>query len=85
MCFSTRTALLTLTLTLGLSSVSMPLYAEISVDLAKTCRALMIKAHPTQESHNRAPAIQRDYFKECIRRQGRMDKAEPSTTGQGNR
>jgi hypothetical protein len=78
--------LLTLALVLGLSSVATPLRAEISADLAKKCRSLMVKAHPTQMFGTTGTAgVQRDYFRQCISRQGRMDNAEPSTTGQASR
>src|SRR4051812_20214728 len=77
-------SLLTLALALGLSSAVTPLRAEISADLAKKCRAMMIAAHPTQMySATGTAAAQRDYFKQCVSRQGRMDNAEPTTTGQG--
>jgi hypothetical protein len=82
---SIKAGLLTLVLVVGLSSAATPSRAEIRVDLAKKCRALMIDAHPTQfYSATGTAAMQRDYFKQCISRQGRMDKAEPTTTGQGS-
>ena len=39
-----------------------------SVVLAKTCRALAIKAHPTQRAGSRTTSAQaqRDYFQECV-------------------
>jgi hypothetical protein len=78
--------LLTLVLALGLSSAATPLRAGISVELAKQCRAMMVTAHPTQMAGTAGTAaLQRDYFKQCITRQGRMDKPEPTTTGQGSR
>ena len=77
--------LLTLALALGLSSLATPLRAEISADLAKKCRAMMVTAHPTQMFGTAGTAaVQRDYFRQCISRQGRMDNAEPSTTGQAS-
>jgi hypothetical protein len=46
----------------------------------------MVKAHPTQMFGTTGTAgVQRDYFRQCISRQGRMDNAEPSTTGQASR
>jgi hypothetical protein len=76
--------LLTLALALGLSLAATPLRAEISADLAKKCRAMMVTAHPTQMFGTAGTAAaQRDYFKQCLSRQGRMDNAEPTTTGQG--
>jgi hypothetical protein len=40
----------------------------ISAELAKTCRALAIKAHPTQRagSGRVSAQAQRDYFQECV-------------------
>ena len=48
---------------------------------------MMVEAHPSQfYGATGTAAAQRDYFKQCISRQGRMDnKAEPTTTGQGSR
>ena len=81
---SIGSGLLTLVLALGLSAAATPLRAEISADLAKKCRAMMVTAHPTQMfGTTGTAAVQRDYFRQCISRQGRMDNAEPSTTGQG--
>jgi hypothetical protein len=78
--------LLTLALALGLSLAATPLRAGISADLAKKCRLMMIAAHPTQMfGTTGTAAVQREYFRQCISRQGRMDDAEPSTTGQGSR
>ena len=83
---SIRAGLLLLALALGLSSSATPLRAEVSADLAKKCRAMMVTAHPTQfYGPTGTAAAQRDYFKQCISRQGRMDSAEPTTTGQGSR
>ena len=77
--------LLTLALALGLSSAATPLRAEISAELAKKCRAMMIEAHPTQMyGPSGTAAVQRSYFRQCISRQGRMDDAQPTTTGQGS-
>ena len=74
--------LLTVTLALGLSSAATPSRAAVSADLAKKCRAMMVEAHPSQfYGATGTAAAQRDYFKQCISRQGRMDnKAEPTTT-----
>ncbi len=62
-----------------------PAQAQISVSLAKQCREMMVKAHPTElyGAHGNA-ALQRDYFQQCIRRQGKMENSsEPTTTGSG--
>jgi hypothetical protein len=62
---------------------AVPVRAEISTDLAKNCRAMMEKAHPTQMyGASGTAALQRDYFRQCINRQGKMDdRPEPPTTG----
>ena len=53
----------------------------ISAELAKTCRALAIKAHPTERAGREAYAqAQRDYFQDCIAKGGTM-LDEPHTTG----
>jgi hypothetical protein len=48
--------------------------APISAELAKTCRALAIKAHPTQlaGSSTASGQAQRDYFKECVAKRGNI-------------
>jgi len=62
--------------------------AQISVELADKCRELMVKAYP---DYIGSAAKQRDYFAECIKRQGNVPEAsqtdkgrQPSTTGKGN-
>ncbi len=69
-----------------------PLHAAITPQLAKTCRAMMIKAHPTEVfGPDGSAAAQRHYFAECVVRNAEMPKANaktvaaapPSTTGQG--
>jgi hypothetical protein len=59
-----------------------PARAQVSADLAKKCRAMMVKAHPTMMyGASGTAALQREYFSECIKRQGKMDDApEPGTT-----
>ncbi len=68
-----------------------PSHAAISAELAKQCRAMMIKAHPTELFGPAGSAVaQRGYFQECITRQGKMPdentRATPhskaTTTGQ---
>ena len=48
--------------------------APISAELAKTCRELAIKAHPTQRQGGSTGSgqAQRDYFKECLAKRGNM-------------
>ena len=52
----------------------------ISAELAKTCRALAIKAHPTQPAGSRTASgqAQRDYFQECVAKGGNMQNATPA-------
>jgi len=54
--------------------------APISAELAKTCRALAIKAHPTQPAGSRTASgqAQRDYFQECVAKGGNMQNAIPA-------
>ncbi len=69
-----------------------PLHAAITAQLAKTCRGMMIKAHPLEVfGPSGSAAVQRSYFAECVRRNADMPKsndnaaapAQPSTAGQG--
>jgi len=57
-------------------SVATPVVA-ISADLAKKCREMAVKAHPSPvPPGNKAYAqAQRDFFRECVARNGEM----PST------
>jgi len=54
--------------------------APISAELAKTCRALAIKAHPTQPAGSRTASgqAQQDYFQECVAKGGNMQNATPA-------
>jgi hypothetical protein len=46
---------------------------SISADLAKKCRALAIKAHPTERAATIPYAqAQRDYFQNCVAKGGNM-------------
>ena len=76
------TATILLALSFGLCCPAAPAGAGISAELAKTCRAMMVKAHPTQQfGSTGTAALQRAYFGQCLSRQGRMDEPERSTTG----
>src|SRR5215831_2342925 len=57
--------------------------APISAELAKRCRALAIKAHPTQPAGTRNAwgQAQRDYFQECVAKSGDMQDAIPARRG----
>jgi hypothetical protein len=47
----------------------------VSAELAKKCRALAIKAHPTQPSGSRygSAQAQRDYYQQCIAKDGNVE------------
>ncbi len=54
--------------------------AQISADLAKRCRALMVQANPVTTYGTAVSASrQREYFQECIKRQGKMDGPAPAS------
>ena len=74
-----------LALVLGFTAAA-PVHAQISVDLAKKCRSLMIKAHPTElYGATGSAGLQRAYYQKCISQQGQMpEAAQGTTTGQGN-
>ncbi len=61
-------------------SATMPAFA-ISADLAKRCREMTIKAHPpaVAGSQKGSAQVERDYFKTCIAKNGKMDD-EPQPT-----
>jgi hypothetical protein len=87
---SIRRALLALATAAALMPAAGPADAQITADLAKRCRELMVKAHPTDRfSPSGSAEKQRAYFQECIKRQGRMEdgraqgETPAGTTGQG--
>jgi hypothetical protein len=51
-----------------------PAAAAISAELAKKCRGLAIKAHPTEPAGKKAGSVQaqRDYFRDCVAKGGNM-------------
>ncbi len=50
----------------------------ISADLAKKCRAMAIKAHPLARPGTKPYAqAERDFFSECIAKDGEMQDANP--------
>ena len=58
---------------------AVPAQAAISASLAKQCREAMVKAHPlTAWATAPSAEAQRDYFRQCIKNQGKVD--EPTTT-----
>jgi len=52
--------------------------SAITVELAKKCREMTIKAHPPQMAGSKAAAgvekAEREYFKACVAKGGNMDK-----------
>lgn len=48
--------------------------SAISVELAKKCRELALKAHPTQRAGTKTGAAkaQQEYFRACVAKQGKM-------------
>lgn len=48
--------------------------SAITAELAKKCRELAIKAHPTQRAGTKTGAAkaQQDYFRACVAKQGKM-------------
>ena len=63
-------------------------HAQISADLARQCRAMMVRAHPTELYGTTGSATaQREYFQDCIRRQGQMDErgSDPAKATDGQR
>jgi len=50
--------------------------SAITAELAKKCRALAIKAHPTPTPGSKKTGIekaQRDYFRECVAKDGKTE------------
>ena len=63
-------------------AVATSAHAQISASLAKQCRAMMVRAHPsTFYGATGTAAAQREYFQTCIRQQGKMDdSSQPTAT-----
>jgi hypothetical protein len=72
-------------LMVGFSAVA-PANAQISVDLAKKCRMLMLKAAPIRIYGNIGRgAAERRYFQQCVDQQGKMpEDTRDNKTGGGN-
>jgi hypothetical protein len=48
---------------------------QVSAELAKKCREMAVKAHPPQPAGTSPyAAAQRDYFRECVAKNGNMEK-----------
>ena len=57
--------------------LSMPAPAEaITVELAKKCRAMALKEHPTPRVGTKTGAhkAQTEYFRSCVAKDGKMDE-----------
>jgi hypothetical protein len=52
--------------------------AALTAELAKKCRALAVKAHPTQRAGGKSSSerSQRDYFQACVAKNGNMPDQE---------
>jgi hypothetical protein len=66
-----------------LSCATRAVQAQITEQVAKKCRELMIKAHPTQMyGASGAAADQRTFFLDCVKRESASEgNAAPDTTG----
>ena len=55
----------------------------LTVELAKQCRALMVKAYPPLPAGSpRGNAVQeREYFRSCVAQGGKTDNVKPTTDG----
>jgi len=62
---------------LATSSAPQPALA-LTAELAKKCRALAIRAHPTRPAGGKSSAeqAQRDYFRACVSKNGNMPDQE---------
>ena len=48
---------------------------QVSAELAKKCREIAVKAHPTQLAGTSPyAAAQREYFRECVAKGGNMEE-----------
>ncbi len=54
--------------------------AQLSADVARQCRVMMLKAYPSHiYGTTGTAATQRAYFQECVKRGGKMDEgSDPS-------
>jgi hypothetical protein len=59
--------------------------SAVTVELAKKCRALMVEAYPPKlaGSIQGNAKEERDYFRTCLARNGKMDNPPDSTVGRG--
>jgi hypothetical protein len=63
----------------ALAAIPSAAQSAISADLAKKCRELAIKAHPTLPAGSKSGAeqAQRNYFRECVAKNGDMNSDTP--------
>lgn len=66
-------------LPLGVISATGDSALGVSTELAKRCRAMAIKAHPTKPPGSKTGSVkaQRDYFDECVTKGGKMPEISP--------
>jgi hypothetical protein len=63
-----------------------PAVTAISVELAKKCRAMAIKAHPPQTAGTKAyAAAERNVFNRCVSRKGQMNDDNAGRPSQDSR
>ena len=59
--------------------------SAITAELAKKCREMMVRAHPVGPAGSKSggsSAAEREYFRQCIERDGNMDEpASPAQDG----
>jgi hypothetical protein len=69
--------MLNIGIVIAVATASHPAFA-ISVDLAKKCRDMAIKAHPFDIAGTKAgsAAAERSYFNECVAKGGNMPESE---------
>jgi hypothetical protein len=72
-------------------SLAIPLTAEpasaLSLQLAKKCRAMALKAHPYKLPGEKGPgtaAAERQYYSQCVANGGNMPESSTSATPAGN-
>jgi hypothetical protein len=62
-----------------------PPAAAISADLAKKCRDMAIKAHPPAEVGTTPyAAAERDFFRDCVSKNGDMPDSDKDNSQSGN-
>jgi hypothetical protein len=73
---NTASALSALFVTLQILLLSPSPTAAISVDLAKKCRDMAIKAHPLAMPGKPYAQAERDFFRQCVAKNGQIEYTE---------